>query len=96
MNDENETIFCGKRIGVNKAPLIVAEIGFNHNGNVDLACKMIKSAAQSGADIVKLQTFIGSELISKKIKAQDPDSPNQEIYLHEFFQRLSTQVPLIC
>ena len=87
MNDENKTIFCGKSIGINKAPLIVAEIGFNHNGNVDLACKMIKSAAQSGADIVKLQTFIGSELISKKIKAQDPDSPNQEIYLHEFFQR---------
>ena len=87
MNDENKTTFCGKSIGINKAPLIVAEIGFNHNGNVDLACKMIKSAVQSGADIVKLQTFIGSELISKKIKAQDPDSPNQEIYLHEFFQR---------
>ncbi len=87
MNDENKTTFCGKPIGINTAPLIVAEIGFNHNGNVDLACKMIKSAAQSGADIVKLQTFIGSELISKKIKAQDPDSPNQEIYLHEFFQR---------
>ena len=87
MNDENETIFCGKPIGANKAPLIVAEIGFNHNGNIDLACKMIKSAAQNGADIVKLQTFIGGELISKRVKAQDPDSPNQEIYLHEFFQR---------
>ena len=61
MNDENKTIFCGKSIGINKAPLIVAEIGFNHNGNVDLACKMIKSAAQSGADIVKLQTFIGNQ-----------------------------------
>ena len=87
MNNENETIFCGKPIGANKAPLIVAEIGFNHNGNIDLACKMIKSAAQNGADIVKLQTFIGGELVSKRVKAQDPDSPNQEIYLYEFFQR---------
>jgi len=86
-NDENEAIFCGRPFGANKAPLIVAEIGFNHNGDVDLAREMIKSAAQNGADIVKLQTFIGSELISKTVKAEDPDQPDREIFLHEFFQR---------
>ena len=86
-NDENETIFCGRPFGANKAPLIVAEIGFNHNGDVDLAREMIKSAAENGADIVKLQTFIGSELISKTVKAQDPDDPDREIFLYEFFQR---------
>ena len=48
VDDENATIFCGRPFGVGKAPLIVAEIGFNHNGNVDLACQMIKSAAQNG------------------------------------------------
>ena len=86
-NDKNETIFCGRTFGVRKAPLIVAEIGFNHNGDVDLAREMIRSAAQNGADIVKLQTFIGSELISKTVKAKDPDQPDREIFLHEFFQR---------
>jgi N,N'-diacetyllegionaminate synthase len=85
--NENETIFCGKPFGVNKAPLIVAEIGFNHNGDIDLAREMIKSAAENGADIVKLQTFIGSELISKTVKAKDPDHPEREIFLYEFFQR---------
>ena len=69
------------------APLIVAEIGFNHNGDVDLAREMIRSAAQNGADIVKLQTFIGSELISKTVKAKDLDQPDREIFLYEFFQR---------
>ena len=87
MNDENEITFCGKLFGANKPPLIVAEIGFNHNGDVELACKMIMSAMRNGADIVKLQTFIGSELISKTIKAQDPDQPDREIFLYEFFQR---------
>ena len=86
-NDQNETIFCGRPFGVHKAPLIVAEIGFNHNGDVDLAREMIRSAAQNGADIVKLQTFIGSELISKTVKTKDPDQPDREIFLHEFFQR---------
>ena len=87
MNDENELTFCGKPFGANKPPLIVAEIGFNHNGDIELACKMIKSAVQNGADIVKLQTFIGSELISKKIRAKDPDRPDREIFQYEFFQR---------
>jgi len=86
-NDKNETIFCGRPFGANKAPLIVAEIGFNHNGDADLAREMIKSAAENGADIAKLQTFIGSELISKTVKAQDPDHPDREIFLYEFFQR---------
>ena len=87
MADENVTIFCGRPFGIGKAPLIVAEIGFNHNGNVDLACQMIKSAAQNGADIVKLQTFVGGELVSKTVKAKDPDQPDREMFLHEFFQR---------
>ena len=87
MSDESEITFCGKPLGGNEPPLIVAEIGFNHNGDVELACKMIMSAVQNGADIVKLQTFIGAELISKTVKAQDPDHPDREIFLYEFFQR---------
>jgi len=87
MNDESQATFCGKSFGANQPPLIVAEVGFNHNGDVELARKMIKSAAENGADIVKLQTFIGDELISKTVKAMDPDQPDQEIFLYEFFQR---------
>ncbi len=86
-NNKNEITFCGRPLGINNPPLVVAEIGFNHNGDVDLACNMIKSAAQNGADIVKLQTFIGSELNSKTVKAKDPDHPDREIFLYEFFQR---------
>lgn len=36
---------------------IVAELSANHNGDLDIACKTIESAAKAGADAVKLQTY---------------------------------------
>jgi N,N'-diacetyllegionaminate synthase len=47
----------GKIIGVGQSPFVIAEIGVNHNGDVDLACRMIAEAARRGADCVKFQTF---------------------------------------
>lgn len=45
--------------------LIIAEIGVNHNGDIQLAKKMIDSAKEAGADIVKFQTGI-AELITSR------------------------------
>ena len=36
---------------------IIAEIGWNHMGNIHLAEKMIKAAAKAGADFCKFQTW---------------------------------------
>jgi len=44
---------------------IIAEIGVNHNGNVETAEKLIDVAKQAGADCVKFQTFVSEEEISK-------------------------------
>lgn len=44
--------------------LIIAEAGVNHNGNIELARKMIHAAKQAGADYVKFQTAIPEEVIS--------------------------------
>ena len=44
-----------KTIGENEYPFIIAEIGNNHNGNLDTAMKLIESAKESGADAVKFQ-----------------------------------------
>ena len=35
----------------------IAEIGINHEGNIDLCAQMIESAAKVGADAIKLQTI---------------------------------------
>ena len=37
--------------------LIIAEAGVNHNGDINLAYRLIEAAAESGADIVKFRTF---------------------------------------
>ena len=45
--------------------LIIAEAGVNHNGEIDLAKKLIEGAALAGADLVKLQTFSAEKIVTR-------------------------------
>jgi sialic acid synthase SpsE len=45
---------------------IVAEIGQNHNGDMDLALKMIRQAKANGADVVKFQIYDARVLFPQK------------------------------
>jgi sialic acid synthase SpsE len=47
-------------------PYIIAEIGANHNGDIDLAKKMIDSAVECGCDAVKFQSWTPDSLIAKE------------------------------
>jgi N,N'-diacetyllegionaminate synthase len=49
---------------MNKKLLIVAEVGVNHNGDLNQAVRLIEAAKYSGADAVKFQTFKAEELVS--------------------------------
>lgn len=44
---------------------VIAEAGVNHNGDTELAVRMIDSAAEAGADAVKFQTFRADRIISR-------------------------------
>lgn len=44
---------------------IIAEAGVNHNGSLELAKKLVDIAVESGADVVKFQTFKSEKLVSK-------------------------------
>lgn len=45
---------------------IIAEIGVNHNGSLDLAKEMVRKAKECGADCVKFQTFKASRIASRQ------------------------------
>ena len=48
--------------------LIIAEVGVNHNGKLELAKKLVDLAKVAGADIVKFQTFVSENGVSKNAK----------------------------
>jgi sialic acid synthase SpsE len=54
------------KIKSNSKPYIVAEIGSNHNGDMDLAKKLILSAKHCGADAAKFQSWTPASLIAKE------------------------------
>ena len=47
-------------------PYIIAEIGSNHNGDMNLCKKIVDAAKEAGADCVKFQFFSTSSIFSKK------------------------------
>ena len=58
-------IQIGKQmVSAERPPFIIAEAGVNHNGNINLAKKLVDVAAESGADYVKFQTFKAEKLAS--------------------------------
>lgn len=52
---------AGRSIGPNDPPYCIAEVGINHNGDLDVAIQMINAAKTAGADAVKFQTFKAEE-----------------------------------
>ncbi len=56
--------------------IIIAEAGVNHNGDYELAKKLILEAANAGADYVKFQTFKADKLVSKDAQKADYQKSN--------------------
>ena len=61
--------------------LVIAECGVNHNGNIENALRLVKVAAEAGADIVKFQTFTAEALVVSKNPKNQPDSGVETQYV---------------
>ncbi len=77
----------GRKIGIDYPPLVIAEIGINHEGNVNLAIKMADAAIDAGAEIIKHQTHIIEDEMSDEAKSVIPG--NTDVSIYEVMKRCS-------
>ena len=75
---------------------IVAEIGNNHEGRIDVARRMVEAAAAAGADAVKFQTFRARHFTSAADPARFARLSSFELTFDEFreLERLARSVGL--
>ena len=69
-----------RKIGYSYPPLIIAEIGINHNGDINIAKKMVDSAKSAGIEIIKHQTHIVDCEMSPLAKTTIPANATESIY----------------
>ena len=79
-NDKSEIEICGRKIGNAHKPFIIAEIGINHEGNINKAIKMVKDAHASGAECVKFQCHIIEDEMIPEAKNIIPGNATEPIY----------------
>jgi N-acetylneuraminate synthase len=70
----------GRSIGDNCPPVVIAEIGINHEGSVDIAIAMADAAINAGAEIIKHQTHIIEDEMSDEAKKVIPGNADVSIY----------------
>ena len=75
-----ELSIAGRKIGRAYAPLVVAEIGINHEGSLDVAVEMVDAAARAGVEVVKHQTHIVEDEMSGAARRVIPGNASVSIY----------------
>lgn len=71
---------AGRNIGFQYDPIVIAEIGINHEGSLQTAIKMVNSAISSGAEIIKHQTHIVTDEMSGAARKTIPGNAADSIY----------------
>ena len=75
-----EFLIKDRKVGVDHPPLVIAEIGINHNGSIKEAIKIAKSAIDAGAEIIKHQTHIIEDEMSMEADKVIPGNSDKSIY----------------
>ncbi len=70
----------GRKIGYDNEPLVIAEIGINHNGNLSIAKEMVDAAHAAGVEVIKHQTHIVEDEMTEEAKKIKPGNADKSIY----------------
>lgn len=74
-----------RKIGLDFPPLVIAEMGINHEGSLETAFKMVDAAYEAGAEVIKHQTHVVDDEMSKEAKNVIPG--NADISIYEIMKR---------
>jgi N-acetylneuraminate synthase len=78
---------AGRKIGQDYPPLVIAEIGINHEGSLQVAKEMVDAAYRAGVEVVKHQTHIVEDEMSGAAKKVIPG--NADVSIYEIMERCS-------
>jgi N-acetylneuraminate synthase len=78
---------AGRKIGSDFPPLVIAEIGINHEGSLQIAKEMVDAAHKAGVEVVKHQTHIVEDEMSGAAKKVIPG--NADVSIYEIMERCS-------
>ena len=68
----NKFKIASRVVGDNEPPLIIAELGINHNGSLDKAISIAEAAIEAGAEVIKHQTHVvDDEMINEAKKINE-------------------------
>jgi len=76
---------AGRKIGQEYPPLVIAEIGINHEGSLQVAKEMVDAAHRAGVEVVKHQTHIVEDEMSGAAKKVIPG--NSDVSIYEIMER---------
>jgi N-acetylneuraminate synthase len=69
-----------RTVGPNHPPLVIAEIGINHGGSLDVAKQMVDAAVSVDVEIIKHQTHIVEDEMAAAARKIQPDNTDRSIY----------------
>jgi len=75
-----EITICNRMIGDKYPPLVIAELGINHGGSLDIAIEMVDSAHRAGVEIIKHQTHVIDDEMSPAARNIIPGNATISIY----------------
>ena len=75
-----EIEISNRKIGPDHKPLLIAEIGINHNGSLDEAKKIVDAAVLAGIEVIKHQTHVVEDEMSPEAHKVIPGNSDKSIY----------------